>query len=499
VVPDAAGNLYGTTELGGVSNDGTIFKLDTSDTETVLYSFTGGADGKFPQGLLRDSAGNFFGTANSGAVVNCPGRLGGTIGCGTIFKLDTTETLTVLYSFQGPNPTHDGGLPVGGLVADAAGNLYGMTKKGGAGVCQCGTIFKLDTKGVETVLHSFTGTDGSLPLGGLVIDPQGNLYGTTSSNIFELDTSGNLTALYDFTGGADGGNPRAPLLRDSAGNLYGTANSGGSSGSGVVFELPATTSPVFNIATTFSGNGTGTVASSPSGINCPPDCISAFPVGTTVTLTATPTGGSTFGVWSGNCATTNANDCTVNSTQDLDAIFSPPPTPDFTVSASAFTPGAVSPGSASSSTITTAAIGGFSGSITLSCTVQSSVVLAPTCSVNPTSVNAGTTSVLTVRTTGPTGSMVSPYSSGFLYATWLPLLGLLAGSTTLVRRNQKQKVRLRLACLLVASALFQMACGGSSTKFGSGGTPAGTYTVVVTGVSGSLQHSVSPNPTLTVQ
>lgn len=507
LVLDAAGDLYGTTRSGGTANDGTIFKLDTSGKEIVLNSFTGQADGKFPQDLLRDSAGNFYGTANSGGLVNCKGPHGATIGCGTIFKLDTTGTFTLLYSFQGAGSTRDGGLPLGRLVADAAGNLYGTTENGGSG--SWGTVFKFDTTGAETVLQSFSGPDGdgSLPTAGLVIDASGNLYGTTSSSIFELDTSGNLTVLYDFTGGADGGNSRAPLLRDSAGNLYGTTYTGGNtngSGYGVVFELPATTSPVFNIAITFTGSGTGSVTSSPSGINCPTDCISAFPVGTTVTLTATPSGGSTFGVWSGKlpgspsgCTTTNANVCTVSSTQILDPVFIPP-LPDFTLSASALTPATVSPGTSASSTISATAIEGFSSSITLSCTVQSTVALAPTCLVTPATINAGSASVLTVSTTGPTSSMVSPLGARFLYASWLPVLGLLVGTSSLIRRKRTQKVRLRLTCLLVAGALFQMACGGSA-KIGSPGTPAGTYTIVVTAVSGSLQHSVNPNPTLTVQ
>jgi len=508
VVLDAAGNLYGTTKLGGVSNDGIIFKLDTSDIETVLHNFNAQVDGKFPQDLFRDSTGNLYAAANRGVVINCNTGLGA-IACGTIFKLDTTGTLAVLHSFQGaPN---DGGRPLGGLVADAVGNLYGTTEYGGSGDCAgafqtrigCGTIFKLDTTGAETVLHSFTGPDGQYPASGLTIDASGNLYGTTSSNVFELDTSGNLTVLYDFTGGGDGGNPEAPLLRDSAGNLYGTAASGGnsncSSGCGVVFELPATTSPVFNIAITLSGIGTGTVTSTPSGINCPTDCFSAFPVGTTVALTATPTGGSTFGGWSSNCSTTNANVCTVNATGTLDATFSVPPPPDFTVSATALTPVIVSPGGASSSTITTAAIGSFNGSITLSCTVQTSVALAPTCTVSPANVNAGTSATLNVSTTGPTASMVSSFGSGLLDATWMPVLGLLAGSTSLLKRKRTQKIRLLFACLLLAGSVFHLGCGGSRITTKNNGTPAGNYSVVVTAVSGSLQHSVNPNPTLTVQ
>ena len=517
LVQDPAGNLYGTTRNGGTNNSGTIFKLDSSGNETVLHSFTGGADGSYPNDLLLDSAGNLYGTANSGGLQNCIflRNVSGKTGCGTVFELTASGAFTVLHSFQsdvGP----DGARPLGGLIADAAGNLYGTTEFGGQPDCSvsspgsnpktigCGTVFKLDKTGAESVLHSFVITDGWFPVAGLATDSSGNLYGTTATNLFELDTSENLTQLFDFSGGADGGVPDAPLLRDSAGNLYGTAFTGGNtncgSGCGVVFEVPATTSPVFNVVITFTGTGTGTVISSPSGINCPTDCISAFPVGTTVTFTATPTGGSTFGIWSGTlpglqpCTTTNADVCTVNSTQVVDAVFVPPP-PDFSVSASAFTPVSVNPGGSATSTVTTTAIGGFSGSITLSCTVQSSLALAPTCSVSPASVNAGTTSQLTVSTMGQTASLVSPFGSGLLYATWMPVLGLMVGSTSLMRRSRTRKVRFRLVCSLLAGLLFQMACGGGVNK----GTPAGTYTIVVKAVSGSLQHSVNPNPTFTVR
>jgi uncharacterized repeat protein (TIGR03803 family) len=518
LVQDPAGNFYGTTRSGGTNNSGTIFKLDPTGKETVLYSFTGGADGSYPNDLLLDSSGNLYGTANSGGLQNCIflRNVNKTTGCGTVFRLDANGAFTTLFSFPG-DVGPDAARPLGGLIADAAGNLYGTTEFGGQPDCSvsspgsnnktigCGTVFKFDKTGAaEGVLHRFVITDGAFPAAGLAIDPSGNLYGTTPSNVFELETSGNLTAQYDFTGGTDGGSPEAPLLRDSEGNLFGTTFTGGNtacgSGCGVVFELPATTSPVFNVVIMFTGTGTGTVTSSPSGISCPTDCISAFPIGTTVTFTATPTGGSTFGIWSGTlpglqpCTTTNANVCTVNSTQVVDAVFVPPP-PDFSVSASAFTPVSVNPGGSATSTITTTALGGFSGSITLSCTVQSSVALAPTCSVSPASVNVGTTSKLTVSTTGPTASMVSPFGSGLLYATWMPVLGLMVGGTSLMTRSRTRKVRFRLVCMLLAGLLFQMACGGGGNK----GTPAGTYTIVLKAVSGSLQHSVNPNPTFTVQ
>src|SRR2546421_545381 len=125
-----------------------------AQTFTVLYSFTGSTDGALPiAGLVRDKAGNLYGTTNGG----------GTSGAGTVFKLDTTGTETVLHSFTGST---DGSFPVAGLVRDKAGNLYGTTELGGTS--GAGTVFKLDTTGTETVLHSFTGPDGAVPFAGLV-------------------------------------------------------------------------------------------------------------------------------------------------------------------------------------------------------------------------------------------------------------------------------------------------------------------------------------------
>jgi uncharacterized repeat protein (TIGR03803 family) len=232
LIGDSAGNLYGTTYDGGASNGGVVFKLDTTRAETVLYSFTGGADGGHPEaGLIRDPAGNLYGAT----------RWGGAFGCGVVFKLDTAGTETVLYSFTG---RADGAYPVAGLIQDSAGNLYGTTYEGGAS--GLGVVFKLDTTGTETVLHTFTGgTDGANPWAGLVRDLAGNLYGTTydggASNggvVFKLDTTGTETVLHTFTGGAaDGQYPYAGLIRDPAGNLYGTTYRGGFAGQGVVFKI----------------------------------------------------------------------------------------------------------------------------------------------------------------------------------------------------------------------------------------------------------------------
>jgi uncharacterized repeat protein (TIGR03803 family) len=240
LVRDAAGNLYGTTLNGGASGLGTVFKLNKAGKETVLHSFTGGGgDGSYPYaGLVRDAKGNLYGTAYEGGSSGC--YLG--YGCGVVFKVDATGKETVLYAFTGTGG--DGGFPDAGLVRDTQGNLYGTTA--GQGASGYGTVFKLDKKGKETVLYSFTGTggDGAYPYSDLVRDAMGNLYGTTSQGggsgagtVFKLDKTGNETVLYSFTGGDDGYDPWAGLVRDTKGNLYGTTVGRGAYGWGTVFKL----------------------------------------------------------------------------------------------------------------------------------------------------------------------------------------------------------------------------------------------------------------------
>ena len=237
VIRDSAGNLYGTTFIGQADvgyGYGVVYKVDTAGHSTVLHNFTNGADGGDPYGgVIRDSKGNLYGTTSGGGVS----------GAGVVFKIDTSGNETVLYSFTGGA---DGGSPLAGVIRDSAGNLYGTTS--GGGVSGAGVVFKIDTSGNETVLYSFTGgADGGSPLAGVIRDSKGNLYGTTSGGgvsgagvVFKIDTSGNETVLYSFTGGADGGSPLwVVLVRDSAGNLYGTTNGGGVSGAGVVFRVNA--------------------------------------------------------------------------------------------------------------------------------------------------------------------------------------------------------------------------------------------------------------------
>jgi uncharacterized repeat protein (TIGR03803 family) len=237
VILDAAGNLYGTTGGGGIpGGGGTVFKLDPGGHETVLYSFSGKqrGDGSLPTGrLIRDQAGNLYGTTIAGGSgFGC-----NKAGCGIVFKVAPSGMETVLYRFSGGA---DGSMPSTELIRDSKGNLYGTTFSGGSAACHCGTIFKIGPLGNESVLHSFTGgADGEAPSAGLVPDSQGNLYGTASSGgnksclcgtVFKLEATGQLVVLHTFTGGADGAGPAGTLARDAGGNLYGSAGQ-------VVFKL----------------------------------------------------------------------------------------------------------------------------------------------------------------------------------------------------------------------------------------------------------------------
>jgi uncharacterized repeat protein (TIGR03803 family) len=240
---DSAGNLYGATYVGGsgCANQGcgTVYKITPAGVETVLYSFTGGAGGFAPGfvDLVIDSAGNLYGTTFYGGDLTCLGS--NRQGCGVVFKIDPTGQETVLYTFTGGV---SGGYPRAGLARDSLGNLYGMAMAGGNQCYLCNLVFKVDPAGNETVLYLFTpeeGSDGSTSA--LLLDPAGNLYGTTlyggssgDGNVFELSSQGVYTSLHDFHG-TDGSSPSS-LLRDSVGNLYGTTTFGGL-GWGVIFKI----------------------------------------------------------------------------------------------------------------------------------------------------------------------------------------------------------------------------------------------------------------------
>lgn len=237
LVRDPQGNLYGTTTWGGAHDGGVIFEIDASGNFQVLHDLDGSHDGYTPYGsLIRGKLGYLYGTTYSGG--------GKWMGSGTVFKFDPTSgKCAVLHVF---NSESDGGSPMGRLVADTQGNLYGTTSKGGPE--GEGTVFKLAASGEFTVLHSFSaqGSEGYDPLAGLIRDSVGNLYGSTSEggtkcegfscagSIFKLDPSGKLTILAAFNGGI-GDSPAAELIQDSAGNLYGTTQYGFLAG--VVFKI----------------------------------------------------------------------------------------------------------------------------------------------------------------------------------------------------------------------------------------------------------------------
>jgi uncharacterized repeat protein (TIGR03803 family) len=282
---DAAGNLYGTTQIGGADGAGTVFELSPGPNDkwqfSVIYTFTGGTDGGNPLGsLVFDAAGNAYSTTSSG----------GANGLGVVFELTPppqgapakTWTESVLYSFQGGS--NDGAAPFGNVVFDSAGNLYGTTSIGGLThlgcalpAKGCGTIFELSPSGAgswsERILHRFRDAfgEGAAPRAGLVIDALGNLYGTTydggnndecggygCGTVFELlpPAAGKkhwiFKNLIDFNG-ADAALPAGGLTLN-AGALYGTTNYGGAYNKGVVFSFTQD-SGRWKFSTVYSFNG----------------------------------------------------------------------------------------------------------------------------------------------------------------------------------------------------------------------------------------------------
>ncbi len=320
LVRDAAGALYGTTDGGGNADCphgytcGTVYRVDSLGNETVLYRFGNLPDGhSADSSLILDKAGNLSGTTEAGGDNGCnPGY-----GCGTVFKIDVQKREIILHTFTGTREL-DGAFPYAGLVAGAKGYLYGTTALGGAPSCAqqeippggdlrkarrqsntggCGTVFRIDKTGTETILHRFSawagGTSPSFPLtldnvgnlysvagggsgyngivfklnrqgqekvlynfsydegypcAGLLRDKKGNFYSTTcegsysyEGTVYKLDKAGKKTILHAFSGGSDGGFPEGTLIMDEHGNLYGTARGGGNSGCyegcGVVFKI----------------------------------------------------------------------------------------------------------------------------------------------------------------------------------------------------------------------------------------------------------------------
>lgn len=273
LVFDSVGNYYGETSNGGASDAGTVFRLGSDGQETVLYSFTGGSDGYEPgNDLVLDADGNLYGTAGGGYS---GGDCAPYLGCGVIFEVNSSGEETVLYAFQSVSD----GIGPDNVIRDGDGDIYGVTEAGG-NICTqdapagCGTVYKLASDGSKTELYAFQGgNDGLGPVGSLVMDEAGNLYGVTGSGgngcsngcgtVFEVRPDGTEAVLYAFKGGKDGNVPQAGLIRDKKGNLYGTTFLGGGSqckgsGCGAVFELDSNgKEKVLNSFNSLRGRGPG--------------------------------------------------------------------------------------------------------------------------------------------------------------------------------------------------------------------------------------------------
>lgn len=250
---DAAGNLYGTTDGGGAIGFGTIFKLARDGTYSILHSFAGKPDGYGPvSDLVADAAGNLYGTTQYGGTSNnC-----GDTGCGAVFKLTPAGQETILYSFRGGSS--DASYLPSGVSLDGAGNLYGITYLGG--LYRQGELYRIAPNGTKTTLYDFF--DGR-PFGGLVFDPAGNIYGTTidggvQGTVWKFSTDGVYTVLHAFTGLA---HPQVTLILDASGNLYGTTVEDGAFDAGTVYQL--TPDGTYTVLHTFMGGADGAIPYSP--------------------------------------------------------------------------------------------------------------------------------------------------------------------------------------------------------------------------------------------
>jgi uncharacterized repeat protein (TIGR03803 family) len=272
LIRDSEGNVYGTTRSGGLAtcglgSCGTVFKIDPAGNETILFSFPGGSAGSDPAaGVVLDAEGNLYGTTQGNGVIN---------GASVIYRIDPSGNETFFEADTAEVSDLDSQ-----VVLDPQGNLYGMAPYSGP-ACRgneqgfgCGDLFKLSSKGQLTVLHKFNGSDGMEPEGGLAIDAQGNLYGTTiyggdyscksagysypepgCGTVYKLDSTGKFTVLHTFHGKGDGAFAQGVIL-DSDGNLYGLAAEGGDItstqiyGLGTVFKVD--TSGQFSVLFTFT-------------------------------------------------------------------------------------------------------------------------------------------------------------------------------------------------------------------------------------------------------
>jgi uncharacterized repeat protein (TIGR03803 family) len=256
LVTDSAGNIYGVTGSGGGSSEGVAYQITPGGTQTLLHAFNSVPDGNNP---------------NGGLVMDTAGNLygvtthGGTSEWGTIFKITPDDHESVLYNIASRS---DGGFPNGSLVVDKDGNLFGTTQNGGTK--DQGTVFKVAPDGTHTILYSFQGgtTDGGQPVAGLISFDKKTFYGTATAGgahghgvVFKITDKGKETVLYSFgVGTADGWSPRAGLIKDASGLMYGTLSAGAAHGFGGVYTI--TPDGVESLLISFTG---GTAGQTPVG------------------------------------------------------------------------------------------------------------------------------------------------------------------------------------------------------------------------------------------
>ena len=404
LVQASDGNFYGTTSQGGTYSGGTVFRITPNGELTTLHSFQY-LDGRSPStALIQSTDGNLYGIANAGSHNQ-----------GVIFKITLDGSLTVVYSFCSQSGCVDGKGPTGPLLQASDGNFYGTTGGGGVncGNSGCGTVFEITPQGALTTLHSFNGTDGKAPRGGLAQGSDGNFYGVTNQGgtnclsfggcgtVFKVTPAGVLTTLYSFSG-PDGDAPTAGLVQGDDANFYGTTNLGGAfcgfSGiCGTAFEItpegtlktlhsfsgmdgrfPAgllkandgsfygTTTgggancgemgcgTLFNLVAyavvSINKSGMGTVSTADGKIYCGTMCSHTYDIGTQITLSVVPAPGYTFAGWTG-CDNVNGSYCSVSMTEakNISATFT---TANVMLTSLTFKPTYVRGGQVSAGTLT---------------------------------------------------------------------------------------------------------------------------------------------------